>query len=82
MVNKLSEKQSQTLRQQINDMTNGFKAGTVDPKSTAINMLKNLNADQKKALKQLVPQIKKFGKSFGVSDTNLNSFITELNKQL
>ena len=63
-------------------MANGFKAGTVNPKTTAMDMLKNLSADQKKALKQLIPQIKKFGKSFGVSDNNLNSFITELNKQL
>lgn len=63
-------------------MTNGFKAGTVNPKTTAMDMLKNLTTDQKKALKQLVPQLKKFGKSFGVSDKNLNSFITELNNQL
>ena len=77
-----NEKQSQTLRKQIEQMTNGFKAGTVNPKTTAMDMLKNMSADQKKALKQLVPQLKKLGKTFGVSDKNMNSFITELNNQL
>lgn len=69
-------------RQQLNDMVNGIKAGTVNPKTTAIDMVKNMSGDQKKALRQLVPQIKKLGKSMGVSDASMNSFITELNSQL
>ena len=63
-------------------MANGFKNGTIDPKAKAIDMVKSMSKDQKTALKQLVPQLKKFGKTMGVSDTNLNLFINELNKQL
>lgn len=63
-------------------MVNGIKAGTINPKTTALDMLKNLSDDQKAALKQLVPQIKKFGKQMGVSDKHINSFITELNGKL
>lgn len=77
----LSGKQS-TLLTQINQMANGIKSGTVDPKKTALDMLGNMSGDQKKALKQLVPQIKKLGKKMGVSNEHMNTFINELNKQL
>ena len=77
----LGGKQS-TLLTQINQMANGIKSGTVDPKSTALDMLKNMSVDQKKALRQLVPQIKKLGKKMGVTEEHMGAFINELNKQL
>ena len=77
-----SGKPSQQLLTQINQMTNGIKAGTVDAKSTAIDMVSKMSSGQKKALKQLVPQIKKLGKKMGVSNEHMNTFINELNKQL
>ena len=63
-------------------MANGIKSGTVDPKSTAMEMVSKMSGDQKKALKQLVPQIKKLGKKMGVTDEHMNAFVSELNKQL
>ena len=67
---------------QLQQMIDGVKSGKVDPHQTALDIVSKLSNDQKKALKQILPQFKVLGKKMGVPDDNLSKFINELTGQL
>lgn len=59
-----------------------IKSGKLDAKQQSFKMLENLTPQQKVAIRQLLPQVKKLGKAFGVSDENIENFIKELQSKL
>lgn len=61
---------------------NDLKSGKLDAKQQSFKMLENLTPQQKVAIRQMLPQIKKLGKAFGVSDENIESFIKELQNKI
>lgn len=74
----LSKSANTNLQQIVND----FKAGKLDAKQTALGFIKNMSPQQKSAIRQMLPQLKLLGKTFGASDNSINVFTTELQDQL
>lgn len=66
----------------FNKLLSDLKAGKIDAQQTAIGFIKNMNPQQKMAIKKMLPQLKILGKTFGASDNSINTFAAELQKQL
>lgn len=59
-----------------------IKSGKTDAKQTALKFLDSMSPQQKMAIKKMLPQLKILGKTFGASDSSIDAFATELQKQL
>lgn len=55
-----------------------LKAGKIDPKQTAVNLIQKLNPQQRKFLKMSLPMFQKFAVKSGATDDSINSFLTEI----
>lgn len=69
-------------RDNLQSVVEKIKSGKLDAKQQSFEMLKSLTPQQKVAIRQMIPQIKKLGKAFGVSDDNIDNFINELQTKL
>ena len=72
----------QSKNSELFQLVNDVKAGKIDTKQRSIEMLQSMTAEQKQAINQMLPNILKLGKAFGVSDSNIQSFSNELKKIL
>ena len=66
----------------MNQLLSGVKSGKINPKTKAIDLLKQMTPQQKTALKQLLPQLSKFGTLMGVSNKSMELFKAEITKYL
>lgn len=65
-----------------NGKLNDLKAGKADPKETALELVSKLSVKQKLFLRLSLPMFQKFAIKNGVSDENINSFLTEIKSKL
>ena len=75
-------KGQQSKNNELFQLVNDVKAGKIDTKQRSIEMLQSMTAEQKQAINQMLPNILKLGKAFGISDSNIQSFSNELKQIL
>lgn len=78
----LKKPQKSSVNPSISQLIDGLKSGQIDAKKSALDSLQKLSPQQKVAIRQLVPQIKKLGKFFGANDASIKSFTDELDTYL
>lgn len=66
----------------VQSMVNDLKSGKVDAKQSSLDIIKKMSPQQRIAIRQMLPQITKLGKAFGVSDEQIERFTKELNSSL
>lgn len=82
-MNLLNQKsKGNQLPNNIQQLLNGIKSGTINPKQTSLDFLSKATPQQKQALKQLIPQMTKLGKTLGISENQIQQFTNELNSKL
>lgn len=70
------------INNDVQSIVNDLKSGKVDAKQSSLDIIKGMSPQQRVAIRQMLPQITKLGKAFGVSDEQIERFTKELNSSL
>ena len=85
ILNLVKNQRNQQQQQIPNDMgalLANLRSGKIDAKQSSLDIIKNMSPQQKDAVRQMLPQLTKLGKVFGVSDEKIDSFSKELQSSL
>ena len=81
-LNKPSNVNQSQMSEETKQFITDLKSGKLNPKQKSLEDLNKITPQQKDIIKQSIPKLRLIGQSLGISNEQINQFLSELKMKL